>query len=220
MYVLSQERRTRSRRALAAAALTVLAALVLTACFVVPLSDGRSPFDDPNGTSFAELEEAVPLVQAAVDTTAAAEAGWGFRVTGESENCEGACNLHVLVEILPPSNADEFAQADPATFSNPTQQVPADVLAQTLVAAADAGESASVNVRVSASWSDAFTLPGSSVEYYREGSLADAISELFPDASIGTHGEAYWIADSPVHGLQVVLNTRDVSDVSEALGLG
>ena len=88
------------------------------------------------------------------------------------------------------------------------------------VAAADAGESASVNVRVSASWSDAYTLPGSSVEYYREGSLADAIAELFPGASIGTHGEAYWIADSPVHGLQVVLNTRDVSDVSEALGLG
>ncbi|MFJ2618590.1 hypothetical protein [Glutamicibacter sp. NPDC087344] len=50
-----------------AALLTAVAAmLTLSGCFVVPLADGRSPFDDPNGASFADISNALPEIQTAL----------------------------------------------------------------------------------------------------------------------------------------------------------
>lgn len=116
------------------AAMLLTALVTLTGRFVIPLADVRSPFDDPSGESQQEIAEAVPVVQAALDTIDTHEGAWTFKAQASHESsCEGACNLHVAVLIATPDNA---------------RQVPMKILRDVLAAAVPAAEQQRVELRI------------------------------------------------------------------------
>ena len=94
-----------------AVALTVAALTALTGCFMVPVLDGRSPFDKPFGVRSGQLRAAVPQLQAALDTVDSGP-DWSLIARGTASNCEGDCDLRLLVEFLPADSllADEAAR--------------------------------------------------------------------------------------------------------------
>lgn len=122
----------RPRTTACAAALALALLVGLTGCFVIPLADGRSPFDDPFGVSNSQLAAAVPEVSAALE---AIDAGpnWELSATGAASNCEGDCKLHLNVNIAPKSEfileqvtralaRDEAAGTPGASFDHPDNQ--------------------------------------------------------------------------------------------------
>lgn len=90
----------RSRTTAGASVLTMSLLVGLTGCFMIPLADGRSPFDDPFGVSNSQLAAAVPEVSAALDGIDT-DHGWELSATGAASNCEGDCKLHLSVKISP-----------------------------------------------------------------------------------------------------------------------
>lgn len=92
------------RRTIAVSAMVLGCALALTGCFVIPLADGRSPFDDPGGPRFSDVRAQHAAVQEAVDGVLTA-GDWVATVDTARDNCEGPCNLHLGVEIAPSAGA-------------------------------------------------------------------------------------------------------------------
>lgn len=89
-----------ARRAAAIAALATGCALALTGCFVIPLADGRSPFDDPQNPSFRDVAVQRQPVRDAIEGILPSE-DWDVEVTTLTDNCEGPCNLSLGIEITP-----------------------------------------------------------------------------------------------------------------------
>lgn len=77
-----------------------LLATTLSGCFVTPLADGRSPFDDPFDASNADINAGIPVLQQALDGI---ETGpdWELVAGRASDNCEGACSLRLRAQIIP-----------------------------------------------------------------------------------------------------------------------
>lgn len=90
--------------------------VMLSGCFIIPLADGRSPFDDPGGPSFARVASQHAPVQAALDE--AIPDGWTAEVVTGHDNCEGACLLRLEVQLTP----DLALGTDPATDPSPSTQ--------------------------------------------------------------------------------------------------
>lgn len=97
------------RRGVGLAAMVAAGMLALTGCFVVPVADGRSPFDDPGGASFDQVEAQVSPVQTLVDE-ALQSTGWAATVSTAQDNCEGPCNLRLGIDIVPEVQAIEAAE--------------------------------------------------------------------------------------------------------------
>lgn len=130
---------TRGRAPIRGALAAVLAAtiaVVLSGCFMIPLVDGRSPFDDPFGSSESDIEKAIPPIQAALDESGAGGDRWHLVAESASENCEGPCNLYVAVRV------------EPADVDDPDRWVSEEVLRETLIAVVPVAESQRVDVAV------------------------------------------------------------------------
>lgn len=104
-------------RAAAATALVAALSLVLSGCFVIPVLDDRSPFDDPFGASNAQIRKAIPKLQEALDQV---DVGPDYKLVAgrKSNNCEGDCYLRLCVEIeaaehLVASEAERLDIEDP-----------------------------------------------------------------------------------------------------------
>ncbi len=181
-----------------AALLTAVAAmLTLSGCFVVPLADGRSPFDDPNGASFADINNALPEIQTALTEANPGGTDWEIENYQGSENCEGPCNLHVVVSINPV-----------ADFS--TSIVPDRVLGEVLRTVAPVAEQHEVDLRVQSGRNDA----GSPAD------LTEAAEQFFgriPDE--GLHTDQYSVDFEPNGRVEIQLNTRKHTDVLHSMGL-
>lgn len=91
----------RGVRRLVATVATATAIVVATSgCFVIPLADGRSPFDNPFGPSNKDIAEGLPVLQAALDVSFPT-AQWQTTVERHADNCEGACNLKLVANLTP-----------------------------------------------------------------------------------------------------------------------
>ncbi|MDQ1130572.1 hypothetical protein [Microbacterium sp. SORGH_AS_0888] len=90
----------RTRRLVAVAAVATGCALMLTGCFVIPLADGRSPFDGPGNPSFRDIADQYEPVTAAVEGVLPSDQ-WVIEPTTLTDNCEGPCNLSLGVEVRP-----------------------------------------------------------------------------------------------------------------------
>ncbi|MDR6689871.1 hypothetical protein J2X55_000770 [Microbacterium sp. 1154] len=190
--------RTAVRGALAWALVGVMAA-ALSGCFMIPLVDGRSPFDDPFGSSKSDIEKAIPPIQAALDASGADDGGL-WRVVAEegSDNCEGACQLRVEVSI------------EPADESGTTSIVSEDVLRTVLVTAVPVAEQHHVDLSVVPGYADA--------GYGRSADLSSAVEALFGDHVSTKDFTAF--TDESYRDAEVRANTRERSNVLQAMGLG
>jgi len=193
---------TRGRAPIRGALAAVLAAtiaVVLSGCFMIPLVDGRSPFDDPFGSSESDIEKAIPPIQAALDESGA-DAGGLWRVVAEkgSDDCEGACQLRVEVSIAP---ADE---------SGMTSIVSEEVLRTVLVTAVPIAEQHHVDLSVAPGYADA--------GYGRSADLSSAVEALFGDHVSTKDFSAS--TDRTYREAEVRANTRGRSNVLQAMGLG
>lgn len=194
---------TRGRAPIRGALTAVLAAtiaVVLSGCFMIPLVDGRSPFDDPFGSSESDIEKAISPIQAALDESGAGGDRWHLVAESASENCEGPCNLYVAVRVKP------------ADVDDPDRWVSEEVLRETLIAVVPVAESQRVDVAV--------------VSGYRKNEygglvsaeLSTAVESLFgervrSDQFSATSDESY--GDAEVHAF-----TRTHTNVLASMGLG
>ena len=115
---------------------SLTAVLTLSGCFVIPLADGRSPFDDPFGTSNSDITRAMPDVLAALESVNA-QSDWTVDATTGSENCEGPCSLYVRVWINPPEDAERNEST-----------VPTELLREVLIAVVPVTEKHRVNLGI------------------------------------------------------------------------
>lgn len=187
----------------------VASVLSLTGCFMIPLLDDRSPFDDPFGASREDVANAVPVVQHALRDVDAQNGLWLYEASSASENCEGACNLHVEVSIAPAGTASDYPDVDTAE-EEPLLEVPEQVLRDVLVAVVPAAQDQHVDVRVVTGYGDA-------------GSAAFdiAVDALFgPLPAEGLSTEAFSVTDDYQGDISVHAHTRDADDVLDAMGLG
>ncbi len=177
-----------------------------------PLLDDRSPFDAPSNASRSEIAEALPLIQDALDDTAV-DPDWRVVAEAGSDNCEGACNLHVQVSIEPadPGALTAIERPDLIDHGYTRYAVPQEVLEATLVAAVPVAEQQKVDV---------YVVPGLGDSDGGIQSLADlssAIEGVFADAEDATafavdfgEGSEGWVRAF----------TRTHADVLSAMGLG
>jgi len=173
--------------------------MALSGCFVIPLVDGRSPFDDPFGASNGDIERALPAID---DALAAIDPGadWQIDTYKGSENCEGECGLHVTVRISPTGAAS-------------SSSVPASLLQEVLEAAVPAAEEERVDVEVN----------GGSVEYGADDAeILAAAEQLFgriPES--GIRNDSYSVElGYRGNDAEIMAYTRDNSDVLADMGLG
>jgi len=192
--------------------IAAITAVMTTGCFMGPLLDNRSPFDDPSNASRSEIAEAVALIQDALDETAAVDPAWRAVAEYGSDNCEGACNLHVQVSIVPDDTGALTAIERPDLVDNGFTRyaVPQEVLEAALVAAVPAAEQQKVDVYVVPGLGD----PNGSVDPLAD--LSSAVEGLFADDENATafavdfgEGSEGWVRAF----------TRTHSDVLAAMGL-
>lgn len=217
------------RQGVGALTLAAATAMLLSGCFVIPLADGRSPFDDPFGSTNRDIDTAIPVVQAALDEVDTVGGAWEYRAWSGSENCEGACQLHVRVDILPVPDPADFERVEPnpdelfpETERHESFEVPAEVLHDVLVAAVPAAEQHRVNVRVEAGWGDRIELPGDPpLTIISEGSLASASAVMFGVTPEHGMRDDTFAVEYDYNGEDVVIsaNTRKKTGVLAAMGL-
>lgn len=226
-------------RGAGALALAAATAVLLSGCIVIPLADGRSPFDDPFGSSNRDIDAAIPVVQAALDQVDTDGGDWEYRATSGSDDCEGACKLHVAVKITPvleptDSRVVDFLavlEEDPdawRSFHDPTEfrasfDVPEQVLRDVLVAAVPAAEQQGVDLRVESGWVlTPIDLPGDTPRTLDpRANLIAASTALFgaiPEA--GIRDEAFFIRLEVHDDATISAETRTQSNVLAAMGLG
>lgn len=192
-------------RGAVAAALAGVVAVALSGCFVIPLVDGRSPFDDPFGSSKSDIEKAIPPIQAAIDDSGAADGG-GWRVVAEqgSDNCEGPCQLRVDVSIAP-ADASDFD-------ATPGYAVSEDVLRAVLVAVIPVAERNHVDVSVVSGYGE--LSPGGSTI---SADLSGAVEALFASRP---RGDGYTTRFGEGEDGEVEAFTRTKTGVLQEMGLG
>ncbi|MCU4672342.1 hypothetical protein ACFQRL_07040 [Microbacterium fluvii] len=200
-------------RIIALSLVLVVPAVMTTGCFMGPLLDGRSPFDEPSNASRAQIAAALPLVQDALDDVGDVDPAWRAVAESGADNCEGACNLRVEVSIEPvdPSALTEIDRSDLPDNGFPRYEVPRAVLEAALVASVPVAEQQHVDV---------YVVPGLGVPVGEITPLADlsaSVEALFADddeatafsVSFGEHSEGW-----------VRAFTRTHTDVLAAMGLG
>jgi len=183
--------------------------LPLTGCFVIPLVDNRSPFDDPFGASRADIANALPVVQEALDQVGTQDGLWRYDAERGQDNCEGACDLRVEVRIVPVGDPSAYPEADPE--ADPTLVVvPEQVLRDVLVAAVPAAEGQRGDVRVLAG----------NVDDLRSD-LDEAVETVFgPLPDDGLYEEAFSVVPGFSPGdAAISARTRDHEGVLDAMGL-
>ncbi len=112
----------RKARRLAALAGSLALSISLSGCFLIPLGDGRSPFDDPFGPSSGSVERVIPGI---ADALKSVDSGiYRLEVQEGSDNCEGPCKLSPEVY---------FTYTGPK-YENPSS-ISGDLLARVLIAA-------------------------------------------------------------------------------------
>lgn len=89
-----------SIRVLLVSALATAMMLTLTGCVLVPLLDDRSPFDSTSNPSNAQVDRAIPVLQTTLDGVDVGP-NWQLVASKTASNCSGACDLRLLVEIMP-----------------------------------------------------------------------------------------------------------------------
>lgn len=195
--------------------MSLLAAITLvmtTGCFMGPMLDNRSPFDDPSNASRSEIAAALPPIQEALDATAV-DAAWRIVAESESDNCEGPCNLRVQVSIEPADTDALTAIERPDLVDNGFTRfaVPQEVLEAVLVAAVPVAERQKVDVYVVPGLGD----PEGDVEPLAD--LSSAVEGLFPDG-----GDPTVFAVDSGEGSEgwVRAFTRTRTDVLTSMGLG
>jgi len=205
---MTATRQRLARRAITALLVGLICTLPLTGCFVIPLIDDRSPFDDPFGTSTTDVANALPVVQEALELVDTQDGLWRYEVLRGQGNCEGACDLHVEVRVVPSGILSAYPEVD--LESDPSLIiVPEQVLRDVLVAVVPAAEQQRVDVRVVPGNGDA----GSS----DLGDAADAL--LGPLPADGLSEEAFEVDVNHSDEVSVNANTRDQQNVLEAMGL-
>lgn len=202
-----QRQRRRLARALGVPAVALLAAFILSACFMISIADRRSPFDDPFGTSYSDLDRAVPKIEEALKDLDDREGDWLLdTMPGETFACEGACQLRVEVSISPAREDQDLV-------------VPADLLREVLLAAVPVAEAEKVNLNVYGWYSERGELGG---DYTSErAEMADAADALFggrgPDTIIERgYSVKYSLASNSA---SVVAFTEEYTDVLTLMGL-
>ncbi len=216
MVVDARAGRTNSLRSAGSVLAIAVMTFLLSGCFVIPLLDDRSPFDDPFGASTREVDAAAPQVQSALDGVDPRGGAWSFEAEPWADRtCEGRCHLHVRVTIRPVQfDLDDLTDADRAVT------VPADVLRDVLTAVVPVGEETSVDIRVRGD--EGIEVPADVSAYLTFPPIADlgpAVTELFgPVPEYGLDAEKYRI-DEDLGEYTVIAHTRDTSGVLEAMGL-
>ncbi|SFR78880.1 hypothetical protein SAMN05428970_2450 [Agromyces sp. CF514] len=206
-------------RAATAAVIAAVTTIALSGCFMVPLLDGRSPFDDPFGTSRSDITAALPEVQSALDDVDTANGAWRYDARSGSNNCEGSCSLRVEVAIVPVGAVDALQAAVDDTGRVP---VPEQVLRDVLVAVVPVGEQQGVVVRVVPGRSDDEIAQDGDADSditWLEADLEPAATSLFGAPPVlGASGE-YSVTEAWGDDVQVQANTRTHTDVLAAMGL-
>lgn len=184
---------TKSTRVLGSIVGATILAMLLSGCFVIPLIDNRSPFDDPGGSSNADIEAALPSIQEALQTADTDGDDWEFEAYAGSENCSGPCKLHVVAAISPAGS---------------TSMVPAEILRTVIAAVVPAAEEAGVNITIQSSYS----------ENGLRSDFAAAVEEIFGPESAGRwEAEEYEINE--YFDFEIEARTREHADVLAAMGL-
>lgn len=151
----------RTARGILALITGALLAMTLSGCFMVSVLDGRSPFDDPFGASYADISAGIPVLQQALDGI---ETGpdWELVAGRASDNCEGACLLRLRAQIKP-SSTFAAAEADllltEGSFTKERTQyvdvdVPTEVWKKTSRVAISTAEQLGLNVTVEGEYAD------------------------------------------------------------------
>ena len=141
-------------RSITGIAVVVVCAVALSGCFVIPLTDGRSPFDDPFGASHRDIESLYPAVQEQLDKI---DTGgeWLLTPYTEYDTCEGICNLRLGISLMPTEQlrlkvkqAGAAEPPDDEEFYVEPVPVPTDLLVQTLESAVPIAVDAGVDITV------------------------------------------------------------------------
>jgi hypothetical protein len=185
-------------RAVGAVTTIAAAAVALTGCFMIPLADGRSPFDDPFGPSFRQVRAHLPALQDALDE-ALPDGDWVAVASVASHNCEGACALHLGVDLSPapaPAEAAVAAAPDEAATGWIGLAVPSQTLAAILAAGAPVAADAKLDLTVTA-------------QCLTEPVLDAAGAEVTPCADITDASQAITGSDDPYYDDPVFSVSRD-----------
>lgn len=197
------------KRTIAVCAGAMILATALAGCFVIPLVDNRSPFDSPSNASNAEINDALSAITPALQSVDTHQGAWSITAYRGADNCEGACNLRVEVEIAPAdvSSMEPLAPTEGSTDTTLRYAVPEDVLRQTLVTVVPIGEEKKVDVRV---------VSGYAEEGEGVADLTAATETLFGSAS--TRGDGFSVSASE-YGGGVSAYTRNWTGVLANMGL-
>jgi len=193
--------------------IAVTTAVMTTGCFMGPLLDHRSPFDDPANASRSEVDDALTAMQPALERVGTVDPAWRAVAGLGADNCEGACNLRVQVSIEPADPTGLTVLDRPDLIDNGFQRyaVPEDVLEAALVAAVPVAEQHRVDVYVVPGLGD----PNGEVDPLAD--LSAAVEGLFADDADAT---AFAVGYGEGSEGWVRAFTRTRSDVLEAMGLG
>lgn len=200
---MSKHTRWRPMQFAVSTALALAVSLTLSGCFMIPVMDGRSPFDDPFGTSRQDLKRAIPVIEAALKDLDDSEEDWLLDASpGESFSCEGACQLRVDVTISPAREDQDLV-------------VPPKVLWEVLRAAVPAAEAERVDLNVYGWYSERGELGG---DYTSErAEMADAVDTLFGDLGPDpVQSRGFKVEYKPA---SVIVYTKDYRDVLTLMGL-
>lgn len=101
-----------------AAVITTATALsfMLTSCAIIPVMDGRSPFDSPFGVSQKQIKNAIPPLQEKldkVDQEFDKDEQWDIIAEKKAGNCEGECKLELRISIKPSEKQLNAIMQDP-----------------------------------------------------------------------------------------------------------
>ncbi|MEV8241938.1 hypothetical protein AB0O90_16965 [Microbacterium testaceum] len=201
-------------RGVLAAALAGLVTVTLSGCFMIPLIDGRSPFDDPFGSSKNDIEKAIPPIQAAIDESGVADGGvWRIVAERGSDNCEGPCKLRVDVSVEPADVADLDTTDRPDLNSwYPNYAVSEEMLRAVLVAVIPVAERNRVDVSIVPGYGE--LSPGGSTI---SADLSGAVEALFASRP---RGDGYSTRFGEGEDGEVEAFTRTKSGVLQEMGLG
>lgn len=207
-----------SIRAVVAALVVAATTFLVSGCAVVPLLDGRSPFDSPFNPSYAQIRTMLPLVQSAVDEVGSAHPAWKVTASGSAHDCEGPCNLHVQVTIVV-ADASSLTPIDASSLrydAPPTYAVPEEVLRDTVLAAIPVAEKLKVDVEFS-SGSELLAPQGSP-----RANMSAAVAALFAAQLKGNdyhYGNDYSVLVGENSNGSVAAYTRAHSDVLASMRL-